>query len=116
MKQDLTGSSISVPIPTELYVALLGTLRARGNRMDPVATIVAFIRKQLAETKTDGSPEVAESTVGDEWSDDWISFQSPPCADRTTQTASTSKNSGIGQGDHSGWCIGCGCPSPEIME
>lgn len=116
MKQDLGHSTISVPIPTELYMALLDSLHAGGSRKDPVASIVAIIRKQVSESKTEASLAEVRPDSGGEWSDDWISFQSPPSAPRTVKTISLANRMNTPQEDRLGWCIGCGCPSPDLLD
>ena len=113
MKNDVRNSSISVPIPTDLYVSLLD-LMSRTN-MDGGSTrmVTAILQKYLEDnTLTQSAPSTRAKAAEPEWSDEWIMFSAPPAQTRA-KAARPGKKARTAQNND--WAIGCGCPSEDLL-
>ena len=122
MKRELANSSITIPIPTELYLALLDSIHARGIDEDPIAVITAVIRKQIVGVSHNSprkSPKKALIKHAEkDWSDDWITPQSPLVEPQKTKASlrqTKNRRTKSYKANGSDWCIGCGCPSPDLI-
>jgi len=112
MENSIQGSCISVPVPTALYVSLLDQLSgAKRDGADPASVVSAILQKYLDDARSDPSRQRRTKPVLD-WSEDRLMFGAPPALTAVKSQVSA-KKSDPSQGND--WCIGCGCPSEDLL-
>ena len=113
MKNDIQDSCIEIPVPIDLYVALLDRLRKLDTDCAPATMVTSIVQEYL-----DGAPAARHPGSGKlgapvpDWSDDWIMFGTPPAVAKT-KAPKPRKNPARPEGGD--WCIGCACPSDDLV-
>jgi len=112
MKNDIQGSCISVAVPTELYVKLLGHLRrSTAAGAEPTTLVTAILQKYLDDAQTN-PPRQSGLAPAPRWSNDWIMFGSPVAP---TTVKAQGPGETFTEAQSNDWCIGCGCPSEHLL-
>ncbi len=113
MKNDVMNSSISVPVPTDLYVSLLDLMSRTTLDGGSTRMVTAILQKYL-DDNTPAPPEsaVRAKAAAPEWSDEWITFSAPPAP---TKANAAQPGQQAGTAPNTDWAIGCGCPSEDLL-
>lgn len=113
MKNDITSSCITVPVPTDLYLRMLD-LQGSSNREGGPAQMVSSILQKFLDDAGSNLPGQGSSAKESApyWSDEWIMFGSPPPRTKVKAPRSVKKSSKPQSAD---WCIGCACPSEDLL-
>ena len=112
MNSCIQGSSIPVPIPTELYVSLLDYLsRSKTNCDEPATAVTTIIRKYLDDAQPNPPPgnNAASAFVQPNGA---ITLGAAVTAEPGKGARSTKRPN---QPQSNDWCIGCGCPAEELI-
>jgi len=113
MKSEITKSNISIPLPTVLYVGLVDLLRTQKVRRDPAAVMATVIGNWIASQAAPHGVEPSHAAEASaDWNNDWIMFEAPPASNGVARSTPFRRR---GRARNSDWCIGCGCPSEDLL-
>jgi hypothetical protein len=113
MKNDVMNSSISVPVPTDLYVSLLDLVSRTHLPGGSTRMVTAILQKYLDDARQ-AAPAAPSpgGTAAPAWSDEWIMFSAPPAQ---TAAQASGPDQSTGHGPDTDWAIGCGCPTEDLL-
>jgi hypothetical protein len=99
VKNDIQGLCVDIPIPLDLYIGLINRLRK--------------LEFDLHDTKVNSGQQSSNATESArDWSNDRIVFGAPT-AIAEGKAPRSGKNSTMPLNND--WCIGCGCPSEDLL-
>ncbi len=112
MKNDIQGSCVEIPVPIDMYVALLEQLRKQHMDCGPDRLVASIIQKYLDGNSAEHLQQRSKiRPPAPEWTNDWIMFGEPPAMAESEAPGSCTNPEKQRSND---WCIGCGCPSEDL--
>ena len=111
MRNDIQESCIAVPVPTALYVNVVDQMSKAHMDCKPTTLVTSILQKYLDDARK-ALPSPSPMKSARDWSNDWIMFGSPPPITKGKTQTSRKKSKTLQSTD---WCIGCGCPSEDLL-